>query len=128
MIVIIVAIIVCVLFVWMSIFQLLLALGLPIGRLAYGGKYEKLPNKLRILSLIAIGIFVFASISVLDRAELITIFNNPDIAYYAVWVIAVYITFNTLLNAASKSKWEKRIMTPISLTLAVCCFIVVIAA
>ena len=128
MIVMIAAIIAVVLFSIMSIFQLLLALGLPFGHLAYGGKYEKLPNKLRILSLIAIGIFVFASISVLERAEIITVFNNPDIAYYALWVVAVYITFNILLNAASKSKWEKRIMTPISLTLAVCCFIVVIAA
>ncbi len=44
MIVLIAAIIAVVLFTGMNLFQLLLALGLPFGRLAYGGKYEKLPS------------------------------------------------------------------------------------
>jgi len=128
MISIVAAILAVVLFVGMSIVQLLLALGLPLGHLAYGGKYEKLPTNLRIMSLIAIGIFTFASIAVLSQAGIITIFSNPDIAYYAVWIIAVYISFNSLLNAVSKSKWEKLMMTPLSLSLAVCCFIVAIGA
>jgi hypothetical protein len=45
-----------------------------------------------------------------------------------VWIIAVYLAINTLMNLISKSKWEKLIMTPISLTLTTCCFIVVILA
>jgi len=76
MIVLIAATIAVVLFTGMSIFQLLLVLGLPYGRLAYGGKYEKLPSKMKIISLIGIVIFIFASLSVLERAEIITIFNN----------------------------------------------------
>jgi hypothetical protein len=126
MIVLIVAIIAVVLFTGMSVFQLLLVIGLPFGRLAYGGKYEKLPSKMKITSLIGIVIFIFASLSVLERAEIIIIFNNPMFVTVFVWIIAVYLAFNTLMNAISKSKWEKLIMTPISLTLAICCFIVVI--
>lgn len=126
MIVLIAAIIAVVLFTGMSVFQLLLILGLPLGRLAYGGKYEKLPSKMKIISLIGIVIFIFASLSVLERAEIITIFNNPMFVTVFVWIIAVYLAFITLMNAISKSKWEKLIMTPISLTLAICCFIVVI--
>jgi hypothetical protein len=126
MIVLIAAIIAVVLFTGMNLFQLLLALGLPFGRLAYGGKYEKLPSKMKIISLIGIVIFIFASLSVLERAEIITIFNNPMFVTVFVWIIAVYLAFITLMNAISKSKWEKLIMTPISLTLAICCFIVVI--
>jgi len=128
MIVLIAAIIAIVLFTGMSIFQLLLVLGLPLGRLAYGGKYEKLPSKMKITSLIGIVIFIFASLSVLERAEIITIFNNLMFVTVFVWIIAVYLAFNTLMNVISKSKWEKLIMTPISLTLAICCFIVVIVA
>jgi len=128
MIDIIAGIIAVVLFSLLSIFQLLLALGLPLGRLAYGGKYEKLPNNLRIISLSAIAIFVYAIIIVLERAGLITIFNNPLLVVISIWIIAGYLTFNTLINAISRSKWEKRIMTPISLIVAVCCFIVAIAA
>ncbi len=126
MIVLIAAIIAVVLFTGMSVFQLLLVLGLPFGRLAYGGKYEKLPSKMKITSLIGIIIFIFASLSVLERADIIIIFNNPMFVTVFVWIIAVYLAFNTLMNAISKSKWEKLIMTPISLTLAICCFIVVI--
>ena len=128
MIDIIAGIIAVVLFSLLSIFQLLLALGLPLGRLAYGGKYEKLPNNLRIISLSAIAIFVYAIIIVLERAGLITIFNNPLLVVISIWIIAGYLTFNTLINAISRSKCEKRIMTPISLIVAVCCFIVAIAA
>ncbi len=128
MISIVAAILAVILFIGISIIQLLLALGLPLGHLAYGGKYEKLPTNLRIMSLIAIGIFTFASIAVLSRAGIIIIFTNQDIAYYAVWIIAGYLTFNTLLNVVSRSKGEKRIMTPISLTIAICCYIVAIGA
>jgi hypothetical protein len=128
MIVIIVAIIACVLFVLMSIFQLLLALGLSLGRLTYGGKYEKLPKNLRIVSLIAVGIFVFTIIIVLERAGLITIFNNTLLTAIVIWILGGYSPLNTIMNAVSKSQWEKRIMTPISLTIAVCCFIVAILA
>ena len=126
MVVLIAAIIAVVVFVVMSVFQLLLALGLPLGKLAYGGKYEKLPTNMRIMSLVAIGIFALGSISVLERAGIITIFNDPIFTLVVVWVIAVYLAFNTLLNAIWKSKQEKLIMAPLSLISAICCFIVAI--
>ncbi|MBY8991936.1 MAG: hypothetical protein KGD58_14425 [Candidatus Lokiarchaeota archaeon] len=119
---IITAIIVCVLLFLLIIFQLLLAIGLPFGRFAYGGKYEKLPNNLRIMSLIAVGIFIFGIIIVLERATIITILNNELFTTIVVWIFAVYLTLNTLMNAASKSQREKRIMTPISFVIAVCCY------
>ena len=128
MIVLIAAIIAVVIFVVISVLQLLLALGLPLGKLAYRGKYEKLPTNMRIMSLVAIGIFALGSISMLERAGIITIFNNPIFTLVVVWVIAIYLAFNTLLNAISKSKPEKLIMTPLSLILSICCFIVAIAA
>ena len=128
MIVLIAALIAVVFFIVLSIFQLLLAIGLPLGKLAYGGKYEKLPTNMRIMSIVAIGIFVLASISVLERAGIIIIFNNPILTMVIVWIIAIYLAFNTLLNVLSKSKPEKLIMTPISLISTICCFIVAILA
>ncbi|MHA2471656.1 MAG: hypothetical protein ACXAES_00325, partial [Promethearchaeota archaeon] len=58
MLVIIAAIISAVLFIVLSIFQILLAIGLPLGRFAYGGKHETLPKNLRVTSIIAVGIFI----------------------------------------------------------------------
>lgn len=126
MILIITASITCILLFLLIIFQLLLAIGLPFGRFAYGGKHEKLPNNLRIMSLIAVGIFIFGIIIALERAAIITIFNNELLTVIVVWIFAVYSTLNTLMNAVSKSKWEKRIMTPISFVIAGCCYILAI--
>ena len=128
MIVLISALIAVVVFAVVSVIQLLLALGLPLGKLAFGGKYKRLPTNMRIMSIVAIGIFVLASLSVLERAGIIIIFNNPIFVLVIVWVIAVYLAFNTFLNAMSKSKKEKLIMTPLSLISAICCFIVAIMA
>ncbi|MBY9014159.1 MAG: hypothetical protein KGD68_00565 [Candidatus Lokiarchaeota archaeon] len=128
MTILIAALIAVVIFAVVSIIQLLLALGLPLGKLAYGGKYERLPTKMRIMSIVAIGIFVLASISILERTGIIILFNNPIFTLVVVWVIAVYLALNTLLNALSKSKKEKIIMTPLSLIAAICCFVVAIVA
>ena len=126
MILIIAAIIACVLFFLLSIFQLLLAIGLPFGRVAYGGKYEKLPNNLRIMSLIAVVIFIFGIFIILEQGKIITVFNNELLTTIVVWILAVYLTLNTLMNAVSKSQSEKLIMTPISFAIAVCCYILAI--
>jgi len=123
----IVAIITVVLFIGLSIFQLLLAIGKPLGRFAYGGKHETLPKNLKIMSLVAIGIFVFGSISVLVRVGIISIIPDSIVFVIVVWILAFYLSLNTLANLASKSKSEKKVMTPISLSLAICLFIVAIA-
>ncbi|MBY8987775.1 MAG: hypothetical protein KGD61_04925 [Candidatus Lokiarchaeota archaeon] len=128
MTVLIAAVIAVVIFAVISVIQLLLALGSPLGKLAYGGKHERLPTNMRIMSIVAIGIFVLASISVLERAGIITVFNNTIFTLIVVWIIAIYLAFNTLLNVISKNKREKLIMTPLSLISAICCFIVAILA
>ena len=118
------AIIVILIFLGLSIFQFLLLLGKPYGKAAYGGKYEVLPNNMRILSGVAILIFLIASLCVVVRAEFITGFPFPDIADLSVWVFAFYLALNTVANFLSKSKLEKQIMTPISFIACICLFIV----
>jgi hypothetical protein len=127
MIIVIIAIISVVLFVVLTIFQILLAIGLPLGRFAYGGKHETLPKNLRIMSVVAVGIFVFALISVLVKAGL-TLIPDSVVFEVAVWIFAIYLSLNTLANLASKSKSEKLVMTPISFILAICLFIIAIIA
>jgi len=79
------------------------------------------------MSLIAVGIFILGIIVALERAAIITVFNNELLTAIVVWIFAIYLTLNTLMNAVSKSKWEKRIMTPISFVITVCCYILAIA-
>ena len=109
-------------------FQILLALGFPCGKAAWGGKYSKLPPVLRIASLFSAGIFVVLSLVVLERADIHAVFNNSTAVTIVVWIIVSFLLLNTFGNFASKSKPEKRIMTPISLILALLCLIVAISA
>lgn len=117
------AIISTAIFIGLSIFQLLLALGLPLGRAAWGGEYEILPTSLRIGSLLSIFILFFASYLVLSRAEIIRDFGLPRLSKYGVLVLAGFFSVNTLANFISQSNFERMIMTPIALTLSICCFI-----
>ncbi len=110
-------------------FQLLLALGFPLGQAAWGGKYiGKLPPRLRIASLFSTGIMVFAAILVLGKAEMFSVFNSPNVVTVGVWVLAGFIALSALGNFVSQSKWEKRIMAPIALTLSLLCIIVAITS
>ena len=109
-------------------FQILLALGFPYGQAAWGGKHIKLPSHLRIASLFSAGVFVVASLFVLERAAILSILNNSTIVTIAMWILVALLGLNTLSNLASPSKLEKSIMTPISLILALLCLIVSITA
>jgi hypothetical protein len=49
-------------------FQLLLALGVPWGRAAWGGAHNRLPAALRVASALSAGILLIAAFVVLGRA------------------------------------------------------------
>ncbi|MBT3362578.1 MAG: hypothetical protein HN837_07025 [Chloroflexi bacterium] len=109
-------------------FQLLLATGLPIGHLAWGGKYRILPTRLRIASVFSACVFVFASILVLEKANVFSLLNNSILLTYGVWILTGFFGLNTASNLASRSKWEKRIMAPIALSLCILCIIIAITS
>ncbi len=115
-------------FFGMMCFQLLLALGFPLGQVAWGGKYTKLHPRLRIASLFSAVIFVFASIIVLEKAEVFSVFDSPMVVTYGVWIFTAFLGLNTISNFISRSKLEKRIMTPIALTLGLLCLTVAITS
>lgn len=109
-------------------FQILLALGFPFGQAAWGGKYKKLPPGSRIASLFSAGIMAFASIFVLEKANVFSVLHSPKVVTFGIWILAVFLGLNTIGNFVSRSKWEKRIMTPVSLILSLLCFTVAITS
>ena len=98
------AVIVILIFLGLSVFQFLLALGKPYGKAAYGGKYEVLPNNMRILSGVAILIFMIASLFVAVRVEFLSNFPFPDIANLGVWVFAIYLSLKAVENFLTNIK------------------------
>lgn len=113
-------------FAVMFIFQMLLAFGAPFGRLAWGGEYKILPKKLRVGSFISAIIFILAEIVVMEKVNKIHAINQPILAVIFNWFLVVLFAFSTIVNILSKSKWEKRIMTPIAFIIFLLCIIIAI--
>ncbi|NUU33152.1 hypothetical protein [Arthrobacter sp. C9C5] len=111
----------------LAVLQLLLILGLPLGRFAWGGQRAVLPARLRVGSAVSIVVYAAFALVALDRAELISVLPAPFIAVVAMWVIAAYLLFSVLPNLASQSKDERRVMVPVSLVLAGLAFVIALS-
>lgn len=108
----------------LSVFQLLLAAGAPFGRAAWGGRYDRLPRNLRIASLVSGVMLPFGIVCVLQRAGILGAMVRPDLAALAVEILAVLFALSLLGNAASPSRLERRIWTPVAFVLSCACFAV----
>jgi len=108
-------------------FQVLLALGRPLGRFAWGGKYRVLPTRLRWASLSAILILGLAAWMLLARAG--QAWPGPEAAASRIlaWVFAGYFTLNIVMNARSQSPAERYTMTPLVTLLTACCYFVALS-
>ena len=108
-----------------TVFQIALALGAPLGHAAWGGSHEgALPGKLRVASGVT-GLVVYPVIGlyVLASAELIEPDWMPGTGKTGMWILAGLFPLGTLANFASRSKRE-RLWGPVSLIIAVCCGII----
>lgn len=112
------ALLACLLLTCLSIFQLALIGGVPLGEYAWGGASLVLPTKLRIGSAVAIVLYGMFALIILDKAGLLNIISSATAVNIGIWVIVGYLFIGVLANLASKSKRERIVMTPIALVLA----------
>jgi hypothetical protein len=120
------AFIACGVLAFLVVFQILLALGLPIGRAAWGGFHRVLPPKLRWASAAAVPILLTTGWVVLAGAGFAQPGPSSPAVRILLWVFCAYFVLNTVVNAFSKSLPERWLMTPLSTTLAVCCAVLAI--
>ena len=117
------AIIGAILFSFIALLTILVALGLPLGELTMGGQYKVLPKHLRIVAIISLLIQVFAIIIVLQAGGFLGLIFSKKITQYITLFFGIYLSLNTVMNFSSKSKKEKHFMTPLSLIGAICFFV-----
>lgn len=99
-------------------FQVLLAAGAPLGRFAWGGSHEVLPARLRVGSAVSVLLYAVFALLLLDRSGVVDAL--PDaVAAVGTWVLFAYLVAGTALNAISRSRAERAVMTPTALVLAV---------
>jgi hypothetical protein len=112
----------CAILTGLAVFQFSLVLGAPLGKYAWGGSHKILPLKLRIGSLISIFLYSLFAFIILDKADIFDSLKNENIVNTGVWILTIYFLFGTLMNSVSRSKYEKFLMTPVSLILALLFF------
>ena len=111
-------------FVVIAAFQLLLALGAPLGRAAYGGRNAELSPAFRRASAGAVLIWLLAAVFILGRGGVLSV-PLPDVVVdVGAWVLVVLSVLGTIVNLASSSPWERFGWAPFSAALAVLSFIV----
>lgn len=106
-------------------FQALLAAGRPLGRLAWGGAHDVLPPGLRIASASSIALYALMAVVLLEAGGVLDVAEGGW-PRTAAWILAGYFALGTVMNAASRSRDERRVMTPVAL--ALCLLSVAVAA
>jgi small-conductance mechanosensitive channel len=103
----------------LAVLQVLLIVGLPFGRFAWGGQNDRLTPRLRIAAGLAIVIYALFVTIALIRLHIIAAPIPDLIIVTAMWVITAYLILSVLPNLGSKSIHEKRLMAPLSAVLAI---------
>lgn len=106
------------LLVALSAFQFALVLGAPWGRFAWGGQHDILPIKLRVGSALSIILYMFFALIILGMSGLVGIINDMAVLFLGTYILAGYFVLGIFMNAISRSKSERLVMTPVSALLA----------
>ena len=112
------AILACALLAGLAIFQGALIAGAPLGRMAWGGQHRVLPAKLRIGSALSIALYGIFAYAALAKVSLVPALVSESFTAITIWVLTAYFVLGVLMNAISRSKPERLIMTPTTLALA----------
>lgn len=113
------AILACIILGCLAVFQVALVAGAPIGRFAWGGQHDVLPRKLRIGSIVSILLYALFGYTALAQAGLVPVLVNQSFTGVFMWVLTGYFTLGVVMNAISRSKPERYVMTPVALVLAI---------
>lgn len=111
-------------FILLIVHQILLALGTPIGHLAWGGRHRVLPTSLRLASALSAGLLAVGSLAVLQKAGLVAVLPWTGLAETLPWVLMVVFFLSLLANALSERPWERRLGMLLALILSLACLVV----
>ncbi|MCZ2814415.1 hypothetical protein O2W15_23535 [Modestobacter sp. VKM Ac-2979] len=106
----------------LAAFQVSLIAGAPLGRFAWGGQHVVLPAALRIGSAVSLVLYALFAALILQVAGALDVLPR-GVADVAIWVLTAYFAVGVLMNAASRSRRERLVMTPVALVLAVVCLV-----
>lgn len=111
----------------LTIFQLALVFGAPLGAYAWGGQHKVLPTNLRVSSVGSIILYILFAGVIASKTGFISGLILPQTVNFSMYVFAAYFTLGIFMNAISKSKKERMVMAPVAAVLAVCFWVVALS-
>jgi hypothetical protein len=114
----ILAIITCTILVGLTVFQIALILGAPLGRYAWGGQHTVLPRKLKMSSTSSLLVYAIFAVIILSKAGVVDFINSQSFLSVMIWILAGYFWLGVIMNGISRSKSERNLMTPVAFILA----------
>lgn len=115
-------------FVWLAVFQGLLALGAPLGAMAWGGAHRVLPGRLRAASLSIACLAVLGALAVGQAGGIGPTVLPQIIVRPLLGAFAAVFALSLLGNAASRSRVERLHGVPLAFVLAVSCTVLALSA
>jgi hypothetical protein len=116
----------CTLLAALAIFQATLIAGAPLGEYAWGGQQRVLPRRLRTGSAVSIVLYAVFAVVALAKIGVVDLFPGTPVVDIAMWVLAAYLVLGVPMNAISRSRKERFVMTPTALALAVLAIILAV--
>jgi hypothetical protein len=110
--------------VGIATFQAALAAGAPLGVAAWGGGSADLATGYRIASAFAVVVWLLGAVVVLERAGFDLSPLGGAAVRWGTWFVFGLSLVGSLMNAASRSPWERFLWAPVSLALAILVFVV----
>ena len=110
----------------LAVLQVALAAGAPLGRFAWGGQHAVLPTRLRVGSAVSVLLYAVFVLLLLQAAGAVSVLPER-LADVGLWVLTGYLALGVALNAISRSRSERLVMTPVALALAVVCLVLALA-
>jgi hypothetical protein len=117
------AVVGCAVLAGLAVFQAFLVAGRPWGRFAWGGQHTVLPTRLRIGSVVSIVLYALFGLIILATAERAVDGTGAGTTDVGIWALTAYFGLGIVLNAVSRSRPERLVMTPVVLLLAAVCLV-----
>lgn len=110
-----------VILVCLSLFQVFLAAGAPLGGAAWGGAYRVLPAELRWGSFASALLSGLALLLVLEKLGALRLLKRPRLVNGLLLGLGALFGLSAAANIASSSPWERYLMFPFAAVVCAAC-------
>ena len=109
-------------YLWLTLFQIALAAGAPLGRLAWGGTHRVLPRGLRVASLASAVVVAFGALALAQSIGLVGEVLPAGALNVLLWLLVGLFSLSFLANLFGAHGAERLHGVPLTLICAVSAF------